>query len=81
MNIDREQLKSLSSVDHPIHYGGKDNPCETIKVIESLDILGGFCVGNALKYLMRAGKKDERKTIEDLEKARWYIDYFIKYLN
>tara|TARA_B100002019_G_C21253481_1_gene592520 strand:- start:85 stop:441 length:357 start_codon:yes stop_codon:yes gene_type:complete len=77
MNSDRKQIKSLSNVNHPIHYGGKDNPCETIKVIESLGILSGFCIGNAIKYLMRAGKKDQHKTIEDLEKAIWYIDYFI----
>jgi hypothetical protein len=81
MNKDREQIKSLSSVDHPLHYGGKDNPCETIKVIESLEMLDSFCIGNAIKYLMRAGKKNRDTLIEDLKKARWYIDYFIESLD
>ena len=49
------------SVDHPAHYGGKDDPYETIKVLEhrlSLEEFVGFCKGNAWKYLDRAGKKD-----------------------
>lgn len=58
------------SVNHPAHYGG-DTPYEAIKVIEAWDL--GFHLGNALKYIARAGKKDRKTTIEDLEKARWYI--------
>lgn len=58
------------SVDHPAHYGGADNPYEAIKVIEAWGL--GFCLGNAVKYLSRAGKKGSR--LEDLRKARWYID-------
>ena len=59
------------AVDHPIHYGGEDNPYETIKVIEAWGL--GFHLGNAVKYLSRAGKKASNP-IEDLEKAKWYID-------
>ncbi len=58
-------------VNHPEHYGGKDNPYEAIKVIEAWKL--GFNLGNATKYISRAGKKDDTKTIEDLEKAVWYI--------
>jgi len=58
-------------VNHPAHYGGADNPYEAIKVIESWRL--GFCLGNAVKYLSRAGKKDRTKFIEDMEKAVWYI--------
>lgn len=58
------------AVDHPPHYGGADDPYEAIKVIEAWGL--GFCLGNALKYLSRAGKKGDR--LEDLRKARWYID-------
>lgn len=57
-------------VNHPSHYGGKDNPYEAIKVIEAWEL--GFCLGNAIKYISRAGKKGSRK--EDLEKAKWYLE-------
>lgn len=57
-------------VDHPAHYGGGDNPYEAIKVIEAWDL--GFCLGNTVKYISRAGKKDD--IVQDLEKARWYLD-------
>jgi hypothetical protein len=60
----------MSNVDHPIHYGGQDNPHEAIKCIEAHGL--GFCLGNALKYIVRADHK--RCPIEDLEKARWYLD-------
>lgn len=59
------------SVNHPEHYGGENNPYEAIKVIEAWDL--GFCLGNVVKYVSRAGKKDPNKTIEDLEKAKWYL--------
>lgn len=68
------------NIDHPSHYGG-DTPYEAIKVIEAWldkDGLKAFCLGNALKYISRAGKKDPNKIKEDLEKARWYLDYAIK---
>lgn len=67
-------------VEHPAHYGGADNPYETIKVIESMGaaVLDGFCRGNALKYLMRAGKKADPAD-QDLAKARWYLDYLVGY--
>lgn len=63
-------------VDHPSHYGGESNPYETIKVIAAWRL--GFLLGNAVKYISRAGKKDPGKLIEDLEKARWYLDEAIK---
>ena len=59
------------AIHHPQHYGG-DTTYECIKVIEAWDL--GFCLGNAIKYISRAGKKDPAKTIEDLEKSRWYLD-------
>lgn len=64
----------MSSVDHPEHYGG-DKTYETIKVIDAWDL--DFCLGNAVKYISRAGKKDPEKTIEDLKKAIWYIEHKI----
>ena len=56
-------------VDHPAHYGGEDNPYEAIKVIEAWEL--GFNLGNTLKYISRAGKKDA--TLQELKKAAWYL--------
>jgi hypothetical protein len=67
---------SGSAVDHPNHYGGKDNPYEAIKVIEAWGL--DFNLGNAVKYISRAGKKDSTKLIEDLEKAAWYLNRAIE---
>lgn len=59
-------------VNHPTHYGGENNIYEAIKVIEAWQL--GFCLGNTVKYISRAGKKETDKTIQDLEKAKWYLD-------
>lgn len=61
---------SADLVSHPQHYGG-DTPYEAIKVIEAWQL--GFNLGNTVKYISRAGKKDAAKEIEDLEKAAWYL--------
>ncbi len=61
--------KKGEAVNHPLHYGGDSNPYEAIKVIEAWDL--GFSLGNAVKYISRAGKKDD--IIQDLEKAAWYL--------
>jgi hypothetical protein len=58
------------AVNHPAHYGGADNPYEAIKVIEAWGL--GFCLGNTVKYISRAGKKGAK--IEDLRKAAWYLE-------
>ena len=70
----------MEEVQHPSHYGG-DTEYETIKVLEAWmtpEQFYGFCHGNALKYLSRAGKKGDLMT--DLEKAQFYLDYEIKTL-
>jgi hypothetical protein len=59
-------------VNHPDHYGGKNNQYEAIKVINAWNYDKDFYLGNAVKYLSRAGKKDD--TIQDLKKAIWYIE-------
>jgi hypothetical protein len=59
------------NVNHPNHYGGEKNPYEVIKIIEALEL--SFSSGNALKYMLRSGKKFSDKTVEDLEKAIWYL--------
>lgn len=55
-------------VNHPPHYKG--NGIEAIDVIEGFGL--GFNLGNAVKYILRAGRKGEAN--EDLRKARWYVD-------
>jgi len=60
-----------NNVNHPPHYGGGDNLYETIKVIEAWEL--DFCLGNAVKYISRAGKKDPTKERDDLLKAVWYL--------
>lgn len=66
----------MSNVNHPAHYNlGR---FEVIEIIE--DQQPDFHLGNALKYICRAGKKDPAKTIEDLEKAVWYVNRKIELL-
>jgi hypothetical protein len=60
------------TINHPDHYGGKDNLYEAIKVIEAWDL--GFCLGNTIKYISRAGKKKVGTYLEDLKKAQWYLE-------
>lgn len=60
-----------NNVNHPSHYQSK-NGIEVIDIIESFDL--GFSLGNAIKYILRAGKKNPEKTIEDLEKSVWYLN-------
>ena len=65
------------AVNHPQHYGGEDNSYEHIKVSNAWGL--NYELGNATKYICRAGKKTA-SALEDLKKARWYIDYEIKKL-
>ena len=72
LNKMSEHSTSYEYVSHPEHYGGENNPYEAIKVIEAWDL--DFCLGNAVKYISRAGKKDASKELEDLNKAVWYLN-------
>jgi hypothetical protein len=56
-------------IDHPQHYGG-DTVYEVIKVLEAWEL--NFHLGNAVKYIARAGKKGS--ALEDLQKAVWYLN-------
>lgn len=60
--------QGLDLVNHPPHY--QSNGMEVIDVIETFEL--GFNRGNAVKYVLRAGKKGSE--VQDLEKARWYLD-------
>ena len=57
-------------VSRPAHY--TDGKIEVIDFIEDKKL--GFHLGNAVKYIARAGKKDPAKEVEDLQKAAWYVN-------
>lgn len=64
-------VENSDSISHPPHYAnGWSNGAEVIDLTEHLS----FCAGNVVKYVCRAGRKDPDKHVEDLEKARWYLD-------
>jgi hypothetical protein len=69
---------SNEMVNHPQHYGGEDDVYEAIKVIEAWDL--DFHLGNTVKYISRAGKKDSDKELQDLKKALWYLNRKIEQL-
>lgn len=56
-------------VNQPGHYTSHPSGVECIEVTEHLS----FCLGNAVKYINRAGKKDKASELEDLKKAEWYL--------
>jgi hypothetical protein len=55
-------------VNHPRHYTSHPSGIEVIEITEHMN----FCLGNAIKYIMRSELKGKR--IEDLKKAVWYIN-------
>lgn len=62
------------NVNHPNHYGGKDNVYEVIKVAEAWDFDKDAYLFNVLKYISRAGKKGSNSELQDLQKAIWYLN-------
>ena len=72
----REPIKPTTvndPVNHPSHY--TSGSIEVIDFIE--DQMLPYHLGSAMKYICRAGKKDPTKTMEDLQKAVWYINRYI----
>lgn len=66
-----------NAVSHPSHYC--DGGIETIDYIISLS--APFHLGNVIKYISRAGKKDKSKTLQDIEKSKWYLDNYIHHVD
>lgn len=62
------KVKAHDPVNHPPHY--TQGIIEPIDAIESWSL--GFCLGNVVKYIARAGHKGDR--LQDLRKARWYLE-------
>ena len=67
------RIVNLAEGPRPEYYGGKDNPYEVFRVLEEWDLDKDFYLGNVIKYVARAGKKDSSKTKEDLQKALVYL--------
>lgn len=71
--------KIHDNINSPKYYCYHPSGCECIQITEHY----GFCIGNAIKYLWRAGLKEDadkttvEKEIEDLQKAIWYINRHI----
>lgn len=68
--------KSVDNINSPTHYnvGG-------LEVIDIIDAFGlNFCLGNVVKYILRAGRKDNSTLKEDLQKAEWYLKRAISQL-
>lgn len=63
-----------NQISHPAHYCfGKYEP---VKVIQDWKL--SFCLGNVLKYIARAGKKDGNSRLQDLQKAKKYLEFEIE---
>jgi len=65
-------MKPDDPVNHPAHYTSHPSGVECIEVTRWMN----FNLGNAIKYIWRAGNKGN--ALEDLKKARWYLDDEIK---
>lgn len=70
MRKNEDDTRCNDPVNHPSHY--TTGRIECIEFITDKQL--NFCRGNAVKYIVRAGKKDPDKEIEDLEKAAWYLN-------
>jgi len=66
-----EEFKA-EAVEHPQHYGGGLNVYEHIKVVDAWGL--GYRLASCTKYICRAGKKAGADPIEDLKKARFWLD-------
>ena len=76
VDLQKVSEKVCDNVNHPDHYNhGK---IEVIDFIEDQHL--GFHLGNAVKYISRAGRKDPARTVEDLRKAAWYLNRQIERL-
>jgi hypothetical protein len=72
-----DNMSENKNVNHPSHYA-EGRKYEPIDVIEDWEL--GFNLGNTVKYISRAGRKDKNKEIEDLEKALFYLKRQIELL-
>ena len=65
-------------VNHPNHYGGKDNEYEAIKVIEAWDL--DFHLGNVINHISQSSNKENNEQLEHLKKSLWFLERKIQVL-
>lgn len=80
-SIERANATDRAALEHdpinrPEHYTSHPSGVECIAITEHMN----FCIGNAIKYLWRAGLKDGTSALEDLQKSRWYVSREIERL-
>jgi hypothetical protein len=68
-----DRVVTLSPGPRPVYYGGQSNPYEVFQVLEAWGLDRDFYLGNVIKYVVRAGKKNPGAYKEDLEKAIVYL--------
>ena len=68
-----KRIVTLDEGPRPNYYGGKDNPYEVFRVLEVWEMDNDFYLGNVIKYVARAGKKNKSTKKEDLQKALVYL--------
>lgn len=69
----KDRIVEIDPGPRPVYYGGKSNPYEVFQVLEAWGMDKDFYLGNVIKYIVRAGKKDPGKYKEDLQKAMVYL--------
>lgn len=67
------RIVDLGEGPRPEYYGGKNNPYEVFRVLEEWGLDKDFYLGNVIKYVARAGKKNKSTEKEDLQKALVYL--------
>lgn len=72
----KESLTGIDNVNHPSHYETGNFECIDVMIeTQGKDAVMNFCICNAFKYLYRHNRKNK---IEDIKKAKWYIDKYIE---
>jgi hypothetical protein len=69
----KKEIVKDDVINHPKHYTSKSG-VECIQVTEQFD----FVLGNVIKYVWRAGEKESNSKLQDLKKAKWYLDRAIE---
>ena len=67
----------MDKINHPSHYNiaGKKECIEQMMEDYGKTVTVAFCLGNAYKYIYRAGEKEGNSKEDDLQKAKWYFDF------
>ena len=70
----------MENVNQPKHYQSRSGQ-SVMDVIEDFDLQYNFYIANALKYLLRCGKKDNNPEKQEILKAIWYLNRYIEYMD